>query len=124
MIRKVQRSKSSIRNYFVRTLATEARLPMLITESNRYLNESLGLVRLKALFQRAREQAPNILFIRDMDFMTRHRERYPAFTSVRATTQLLLAKHILNNTTQQLCKHLTCIYLLHVDQPSMSKCRK
>ena len=79
------------RNYFVRTLATEARLPMLITESNRYLNESLGLVRLKALFQRAREQAPNILFIRDMDFMTRHRERYPAFTSVRATTQLLLA---------------------------------
>ena len=64
---------------------------MLITESNRYLNESLGLVRLKALFQRAREQAPNILFIRDMDFMTRHRERYPAFTSVRATTQLLLA---------------------------------
>ena len=46
---------------------------MLITESNRYLNESLGLVRLKALFQRAREQAPNILFIRDMDFMTRHR---------------------------------------------------
>ena len=50
-----------------------------------------GLVRLKTLFKRAREQAPNILFIRDLDFMTRHRERYPVFGSVRATTQLLLA---------------------------------
>jgi hypothetical protein len=49
------------------------------------------LVRLKTLFKRAREQAPNILFIRDLDFMTRHRERYPMFGSVRATTQLLLA---------------------------------
>jgi len=79
------------RTYFVRTLATASRLPLLITESNRYLNEMVGLVRLKALFRRAREQAPNILFIRDLDFMTRHRERYPMFASVRATTQLLLA---------------------------------
>ena len=79
------------RTYFVRTLATESRLPLLITESNRYLDQSLGLVRLKTLFKRARDQAPNILFIRDMDFMTRHRERYPMFTSVRATTQLLMA---------------------------------
>lgn len=79
------------RTYFVRTLATASRLPLLITESNRYLNEVNGLVRLKTLFKRAREQAPNILFIRDLDFMTRHRERYPMFGSVRATTQLLLA---------------------------------
>jgi len=79
------------RTYFVRTLATESRLPLLITESNRYLDQSLGLVRLKTLFKRVRGQAPNILFIRDMDFMTRHRERYPMFTSVRATTQLLMA---------------------------------
>lgn len=79
------------RTYFVRTLATESRLPLLITESNRYLDEVMGLVRLKTLFKRARAQAPNILFIRDMDFMTRHRERYPVFTSVRATTQLLMA---------------------------------
>lgn len=79
------------RTYFVRTLATESRLPLLITESNRYLDQVLGLVRLKTLFKRARNQAPNILFIRDMDFMTRHRERYPMFTSVRATTQLLMA---------------------------------
>lgn len=79
------------RTYFVRTLATESRLPLLITESNRYLDQSLGLVRLKTLFKRVRDQAPNILFIRDMDFMTRHRERYPTFTSVRATTQLLMA---------------------------------
>lgn len=79
------------RTYFVRTLATASRLPLLITESNRYLNEVDGLVRLKTLFKRAREQAPNILFIRDLDFMTRHRERYPMFGSVRATTQLLLA---------------------------------
>lgn len=79
------------RTYFVRTLATESRLPLLITESNRYLDQSLGLVRLKTLFKRVRDQAPNILFIRDMDFMTRHRERYPMFTSVRATTQLLMA---------------------------------
>jgi len=79
------------RTYFVRTLATASRLPLLITESNRYLNEVLGLVRLKTLFKRAREQAPNILFIRDLDFMTRHRERYPMFGSVRATTQLLMA---------------------------------
>ena len=79
------------RTYFVRTLATASRLPLLITESNRYLNEVNGLVRLKTLFKRAREQAPNILFIRDLDFMTRHRERYPVFGSVRATTQLLLA---------------------------------
>ena len=48
------------------------------------------MVRLKTLFKRAREQAPNILFIRDLDFMTRHRERYPMFGSVRATTQLYL----------------------------------
>jgi DNA-directed RNA polymerase subunit delta len=79
------------RTYFVRTLATESRLPLLITESNRYLDQSLGLVRLRTLFKRVRDQAPNILFIRDMDFMTRHRERYPMFTSVRATTQLLMA---------------------------------
>ena len=79
------------RTYFVRTLATESRLPLLITESNRYLDQSLGLVRLKTLFKRVRDQAPNILFISDMDFMTRHRERYPMFTSVRATTQLLMA---------------------------------
>ena len=79
------------RTYFVRTLATASRLPLLITESNRYLNEVLGLVRLKTLFKRARAQAPNILFIRDLDFMTRHRERYPMFSSVRATTQLLMA---------------------------------
>ena len=79
------------RTYFVRALATESRLPLLITESNRYLHESQGLVRLKTLFKRARNQAPNILFIRDLDFMTRHRERYPMFASVRATTHLLLA---------------------------------
>ena len=79
------------RTYFVRTLATESRLPLLLTESNRYLDQLLGLVRLRTLFQRARAHAPNILFIRDMDFMTRHRERYPMFTSVRATTHLLLA---------------------------------
>ena len=42
------------RTYFVRTLATASRLPLLITESNRYLNEVLGLVRLKTLFKRAR----------------------------------------------------------------------
>ena len=32
------------RAYFVRTLATEARLPLLITESNRYLHPKFGLV--------------------------------------------------------------------------------
>jgi AAA+ superfamily predicted ATPase len=79
------------RAYFVRTLATEARLPLLITESNRYLHPKLGLVRLKTLFKRARDQAPNMVFISDMDFMTRHRERYPSFGSVRATTHLLMA---------------------------------
>ena len=79
------------RAYFVRTLATEARLPLLITESNRYLHPKFGLVRLKTLFRRARDKAPSILFISDLDFMTRHRERYPSFGSVRATTHLLMA---------------------------------
>lgn len=79
------------RAYFVRTLATEARLPLLITESNRYLHPKFGLVRLKTLFKRARDKAPSILFISDLDFMTRHRERYPSFGSVRATTHLLMA---------------------------------
>lgn len=88
------------RTYFVRTLATESRLPLLITESNRYLDQVMGLVRLKTLFKRARAQAPNILFIRDMDFMTRHRERYPMFTSVRATTQLLMAIDGYSNGTE------------------------
>ena len=88
------------RTYFVRTLATEARLPLLITESNRYLDQALGLVRLKTLFKRARDHAPNILFIRDMDFMTRHRERYPMFTSVRATTQLLMGIDGYTNGTE------------------------
>lgn len=78
------------RTYFVRTLATESRLPLLVTESNRYLDPAFGALRLKTLFRRARRQAPNILFIRDMDFMSRHRERYPMFASVRATTQLLM----------------------------------
>ena len=79
------------RAYFVRALATEARLPLLITESNRYLHPKFGLVRLKTLFKRARDKAPSILFISDLDFMTRHRERYPSFGSVRATTHLLMA---------------------------------
>jgi hypothetical protein len=79
------------RSYFVRALATESRLPLLITESNRYLDQRQGLVRLKTLFWRARASAPNIVFIRDLDFMTRHRERYPDFGSVRATTHLLMA---------------------------------
>ena len=61
---------------FVRALATEARLPLLITESNRYLHPKFGLVRLKTLFKRARDKAPSILFISDLDFMTRHRERH------------------------------------------------
>ena len=88
------------RTYFVRTLATEARLPLLITESNRYLDQARGLIRLKTLFKRARDHAPNILFIRDMDFMTRHRERYPMFTSVRATTQLLMGMDGYTNGTE------------------------
>jgi hypothetical protein len=79
------------RSYFVRALATESRLPLLVTESNRYLDQRQGLVRLKTLFWRARASAPNIVFIRDLDFMTRHRERYPDFGSVRATTHLLMA---------------------------------
>ena len=90
------------RTYFVRTLATEARLPLLITESNRYLDQARGLIRLKTLFKRARDHAPNILFIRDMDFMTRHRERYPMFTSVRATTQLLMSIDGYTNGTEPL----------------------
>lgn len=85
------------RTYFVRALATAARAPLLVTESNRYLDNVMGLVRLKTLFKRARTHAPSLLFIRDMDLMTRHRERYPSFSSVRATTALLMAIDGLTN---------------------------
>ena len=89
------------RSYFVRTLATEARLPLLVTESNRYLDATFGIVRLKTLFKRALRNAPNIVFIRDMDFMTRSRERYTSYTSVRATAQLLLSMDGYTSTPTQ-----------------------
>jgi hypothetical protein len=79
------------KTYFVRTLTTESRLRLLVTDSNRYLDEKKGLMRLKVLFKRARAQSPNILYIRDLDFMTRDRERYDTVPSVRTTTHFLLS---------------------------------
>jgi hypothetical protein len=78
------------KTYFARTLVSASRLPLVVTESDRFLDESAGLFRLKTLFRRARRSAPNIVYIRDLDFMTRDRERYDTFASVRITTHLLL----------------------------------
>jgi len=77
------------RTHFVRALTTQSRLPLLLTESNRYVDEIDSLIRLKKLFGRARKYAPNILCIRDVDFMGRARNMYPMFAAVRTTTYFM-----------------------------------
>lgn len=78
------------RELFVRAFAGESRLPLFVTESNRFVDQQKGALRLASLFRRARSEAPNIVFIRDLDLITRDRQKDPRWQSVRLTTQFLL----------------------------------
>ena len=79
------------RDLFVRALAGDSRLPLYVTESNRFADHKWGLLRLLLAFRRARSYAPNILFLRDLDMITRDRETNRNWRSVRTTTQFLLS---------------------------------
>ena len=78
------------RELFVRALAGDARVPLFMTESNRFTDEKYGLVRLMAAFLHARNEAPSILFLRDIDHITYDREKNRSWRSLRMTTQFLL----------------------------------
>jgi hypothetical protein len=78
------------RSFFARAIASETRLPFFKTESNRFIDPKFGVLRLMALFRRVRNQAPGVLFIRDIDLITVDRERTNSPELIQLTTQFLI----------------------------------
>ena len=78
------------RSFLARAIASETRLPFFKTESNRFIDPKFGVLRLMALFRRVRNQAPGVLFIRDIDLITVDRERTNSPELIQLTTQFLI----------------------------------
>ena len=78
------------RSFLARAIASESRLPFFKTESTRFIDPKFGVLRLMALFRRVRNQAPGILFIRDIDLITIDRERTNSPELIQLTTQFLI----------------------------------
>jgi SpoVK/Ycf46/Vps4 family AAA+-type ATPase len=78
------------RSFLARAIASESRLPVFKTESTRFLDVKFGVMRLMSLFRRVRDQAPGILFIRDIDLITIDRERTNSPELIQLTTQFLI----------------------------------
>lgn len=78
------------RSFLARALASETRLPFFKTESNRFIDPKFGVIRLMSLFRRVRNEAPGILYIRDIDLITVDRERTNSPELIQLTTQFLI----------------------------------
>ena len=78
------------RSFLARAIASETRLPFFKTESTRFIDPKFGVIRLMSLFRRVRNQAPGVLFIRDIDLMTVDREKTTSPELIQLTTQFLI----------------------------------
>ena len=78
------------RSFLARAIASETRLPFFKSESTRFIDPKFGVIRLMALFRRVRNQAPGVLFIRDIDLMTVDREKTTSPELIQLTTQFLI----------------------------------
>ena len=78
------------RSFLARAIASESRLPFFKTESTRFMDPKFGVMRLMSLFRRVRNEAPGILYIRDLDLMTVDRERTNSPELIQLTTQFLI----------------------------------
>ena len=78
------------RSFLARAIASETRLPFFKSESTRFIDPKFGVIRLMSLFRRVRNQAPGVLFIRDIDLMTVDREKTTSPELIQLTTQFLI----------------------------------
>jgi len=78
------------RSFLARAIASESRLPFFKTESTRFMDPKFGVMRLMSLFRRVRNEAPGILYIRDIDLITVDRERTNSPELIQLTTQFLI----------------------------------
>jgi len=78
------------RSFLARALASETRVPFFKTESNRFIDPKFGVIRLMSLFRRVRNEAPGLLYIRDIDLITVDRERTTSPEFIQLTTQFLI----------------------------------
>lgn len=78
------------RSFLARAIASESRLPFFKTESTRFMDAKFGVMRLMSLFRRVRNEAPGILYIRDIDLITVDRERTNSPELIQLTTQFLI----------------------------------
>jgi len=78
------------RSFLARAIASESRLPFFKTESTRFMDPKFGVMRLMSLFRRVRNEAPGILYIRDIDLITVDRERTNSPELIQLTTQCVV----------------------------------
>lgn len=78
------------RSFLARAIASESRLPFFKSESTRFMDAKFGVMRLMSLFRRVRNEAPGILYIRDIDLITVDRERTNSPELIQLTTQFLI----------------------------------